>query len=178
MEHMDQEKKDAINHLMHHSNHRFGIVYDFITICSAFLTIPQKYDAGIEITVVEMNVLYAIYAEPGVTATQLCKKWNRTRSAISQILKKLREKDMIYQTKLEGHEKVMQLYLTADGIGFITQVIANEHNDTTHLFSSLLDYGCTGPELETFYKVMDVYTSVMRDSPELGWNNLIVERGR
>lgn len=170
-----EDKKRIIDHLMNHSVHRAGIVYDFIAVCSSMMNISQEFEPGVSVTVVEMNAVLQIAEHPGITAGQLCRKWKRTRSALAQLLKKLEQKGLIYKEKSEKHDKIMLLYPTVEGIKLRNRVVQNETNDTTHLFSSLIDMGCSPEELEGFYKVMDCYTALLLQHPEMGWYNLIGE---
>ena len=56
---------------------------------------------GTELTMMEIRVIMMIGDYPGITATQLGYYWNRSRGAISQILKKIEAKGLIYKSLLE-----------------------------------------------------------------------------
>ena len=76
------------------STHRPGLVYDFVTVCSSMNAIPKQYAPGVTLTMTEASTVEEIAEHPGVTAAQLCKKWNRTRGALSQLVKKLEQKGL------------------------------------------------------------------------------------
>ena len=177
----EQEKKRIVHHLMHHSAHRVGIVYDFAALCSGMMSEGVTYGDGRSLSVAEVNVILAIMRAPGVTAVQLCKKWNRTRSAISQILKKLEQKELIYRDKdrmkNDAEERGIGLYATPAGYRIAAGVIANEQEDSTRLFSELIDRGCSLEELEAFYKVMQNYIEVLQEGKNGDWRALFPASG-
>lgn len=171
-----QEKKRIINHLMHHSAHRVGIVYDFAMLCSGMMSAGCPYGDGQTLTMTEVSVILEIMHHPGVTSVQLCKKWNRTRGAVSQLLKKLEQKDLIYRDKRKEKgtdERGIGLYTTSAGFRVAAEVISNEREDSSRLFSTLLDRGCSQQELEAFYKVMDCYIGILQEGKAGNWRELL-----
>ena len=168
-----QDRMEFMEHLLHQTNHRFGIVYDFVTVCSSMMNISHEFLPGISLTIVEMNAVVQIADHPGITATDLCKKWNRTRGAISQILKKVEEKNLIYRMSRESNDKCKLLYPTETGILLRDRAKKNELEDNTRIFSELLYMNCSPQELEHFYKVIDIYTKIILQHPEMMWNHLM-----
>ena len=176
----EQEKKRIINHLMHHSAHRGGIVYDFAMLCSGMMSAGCPYGDGQTLTMTEVSVILEIMHHPGVTAAQLCKKWNRTRGAVSQLLKKLEQKELIYREKkrqkekdADAEERGVGLYTTSAGFRIAAEVISNEREDSSRLFSTLLERNCTQQELEAFYKVMDCYIGILQEGKAGNWHELL-----
>lgn len=168
----NKKKKQIINQLMHHSAHRVGIVYDFTILCSCMMGTGKPYGDNQLLTVTEVNIILEIMRHPGVTSAQLCRKWNRTRGAISQLIKKLESKDLIYKDK-ESSKREIGLYVTPEGYQIGAEVAANECADSNQLFSALLERGCTQQELEAFYKVMDCYISVLQEGKSGIWRELL-----
>ena len=52
---------------------------------------------------------------PGITATQLSKIWHKSKSAISQTIKKLIESGYVEKRYMENNEKTARLYVTEKG---------------------------------------------------------------
>ena len=156
----EEEMKSIIDHLVHHSAYRIGMVYDFTTVCNAMANRPREYEQGISLTMVEVRIVMEIAEKPGITASELCRNSKRTRSAMSQIVKKLKQKDLIYGEISDEHQKRMLLYPTMEGMKL-------------RVFTRLIEKGCTVEELESFYKVMNIYTNLMIEEPKTGWDYLI-----
>ena len=84
---------------------------------------------GTELTMMEIRAIMMIGDYPGITATQLGYYWNRSRGAISQILKKIEAKGFIYKEKSETDEKVFRAFARLHSSGAIGwQGYPNQHN--------------------------------------------------
>ena len=160
------------------STHRPGLVYDFVTVCSSMNAIPKQYAPGITLTMTEASTVEEIAEHPGVTAAQLCKKWNRTRGALSQLVKKLEQKGFICREKCEDHDHMQLLYPTVKGMQLRQVMEDNEGEYHAMLYQELMDRGCTKEEMEAFYKVMGHYTDALQARPDLRWNNIVPEEDR
>lgn len=75
----------------------------------------HDYGTGIICTSVEAHLLEKICENPGITSTELARKINRTKSAVSQILKKLEKEYLIYKIPQKEHIKKLSLYATDIG---------------------------------------------------------------
>lgn len=64
----EEEMKSIIDHLVHHSAYRIGMVYDFTTVCNAMANRPREYEQGIFLTMVEVRIVMEIAEKPGITA--------------------------------------------------------------------------------------------------------------
>ena len=77
---------------------------------------PHDYGTGDTYTSVETHIVKCIADHPGITLTQLAYDYAKTKGAISQILKKLVEKDLILQKPSdEPGDKRVFLYLSPPG---------------------------------------------------------------
>lgn len=166
----EEEMKSIIDHLVHHSAYRIGMVYDFTTVCNAMANRPREYEQGIFLTMVEVRIVMEIAEKPGITASELCRNSKRTRSAMSQIVKKLKQKDLIYGEISDEHQKRMLLYPTMEGMKLRNHIVRNKEGDKNRVFTRLIEKGCTVEELESFYKVMNIYTNLMIEEPKTGWD--------
>ncbi|WP_367924897.1 MarR family winged helix-turn-helix transcriptional regulator [uncultured Ruthenibacterium sp.] len=175
---MMPNKEEKIEEMVYHSAHRPGLVYDFVTVCSSMNGIPKAYSPELTLTMTEASTVEEIAEHPGVTAAQLCKKWNRTRGALSQLLKKLEQKGFICREKCEDNDRMQLLYPTVKGMQLHRMMEVNEKKYHVELFSELLERGCSREEIEAFYKVMAGYTDVLQARQDLRWNNILPQAGK
>lgn len=77
--------------------------------------IPRDYGTGEEYTSVEVHTLKHIADKPGITVTELAKFDAKTKGAISQILKKIENKGLIFREPAPGNDNRCYLYLTEKG---------------------------------------------------------------
>lgn len=159
---------NAINQILRKVNHHTGDLYDFLIVASGITGAIRMKSHGTELTMMEIRVIMIIGDYPGITATQLGYYWNRSRGAISQILKKIEAKGFIYKEKSETDEKVFRLYTTDWGMEIIYNFVANDFEDSTHIVKSLLEV-CSVEELRAFYKVINCYRKILTNDPESRW---------
>ncbi len=76
---------------------------------------PRDYGTGEVYTSVEVHTLKHIADNPGITLTELAANHSRSKGAISQIVKKIETKGLIYREASERDNKAY-LYLTEKGI--------------------------------------------------------------
>ncbi len=169
------DMEEAMDYLMYHSHYRVGMVYDFVMVCSAMINIPKEYEPGIMLTIVEASIVMEVVKNPGITAAQLSRKWKRTRSALSQSIKKLKQKGMIETCPSPENQKRILLYPTDAGVRLWKRIVKNKEEDKNSIIERLLKNGCTLEELDTFYRVMDIYTETALQQPSGGWQDLIPE---
>lgn len=75
----------------------------------------HDYGTGETYTAVEVHTLKRIADNSGTTVTELAKEYVKTKGAISQILKKLKSKELIYRKVSEDNDNKYNLYLTDKG---------------------------------------------------------------
>ena len=169
------DMREVMDYLLYHSSYQVGMVYDFVMVCSAMINIPKEYEPGIMLTIVEASIVMEVVKHPGITAAQLSRKWKRTRSALSQSIKKLKQKGMIETQPSPENQKKILLYPTEAGIRLWKRIIRNKEEDKNSIIERLLKNGCTLEELNTFYRVMGIYTETALQQPNGGWQDLIPE---
>lgn len=78
--------------------------------------IPHDYGTGEEYTSVEVHTLKDITDNPGITVTELARDYGKTKGAVSQILKKIESKGLIYRQVDEDNDNRFHLFPTEKGI--------------------------------------------------------------
>jgi DNA-binding MarR family transcriptional regulator len=167
--------KSEQKQIMYSIQHRVGAVHDFIMVCTSMYGVSVPYRNGIRLTPMEAITVVTIAQNPGIMASNLCVRWRRSRGNLSQLLKKVEEKGLIEKRNKQDNNKEIALYPTDEGIRLYHQFMMNDSEDSTCIVMKLLE-SCTLEELRNFYKVIDCYTKVLVENPELQWGNNIRER--
>lgn len=77
--------------------------------------VAHDYGTGESYTAVEVHTLKYIADHDGITVTQLARDYGKTKGAISQILKKIESKGLIYRQADPENDKRYHIYLTEKG---------------------------------------------------------------
>lgn len=163
-----QENKTPINQVLRRVNHRVGALYDFLMVAGSIINNLEITSHGHRLTILEIRIIMIIKESPGITATDICKRWCRTRGAISQMLKKIEQKGFIYREKDPQNDRIHCLYVTDWGVDAVNEYTIKDFQDDTYIVRHLLE-SCTEDELRAFYKVVDCYRQVLQDHPETHW---------
>lgn len=77
--------------------------------------VPHDYGTGAAYTSVEVHTLKHIADHTGITVTELSRDYGKTKGAVSQILKKVEGKGLIYREMDPDNENRFHLFLTEKG---------------------------------------------------------------
>ncbi len=163
-------RSESVNQVLRRVNHKAGGLYDFLMITSGILNGIEMTSHGQSLTILEMRIIMLVNENPGITATDLCKRWNRSRGAISQMLKKIEEKGFVYREKGGHGGRLSGIYATDWGVEATNEFTVRDFQDNTHIMKHIMEE-CSEDELRAFYKVMDCYCRVLKDHPETHWKN-------
>lgn len=83
-------------------------------LMAAYDEMPHKYGDSI-LYQVESHTVELIGSKPGITASELAASMNKTPSASSQIIRKLRKKDLVFQKRNNDNNREYNLFLTEHG---------------------------------------------------------------
>lgn len=73
----------------------------------------------------EVHVLEIIGQNPGITATDIVNDMQVTKGAVSQIVSKLRRKELVQNSSKAGNMKIHELYVTQKGMEVL--LLHDEH---------------------------------------------------
>lgn len=163
-----QGKYTSVNQVLRRVNHRAGALYDFLMVAGGIINNLAIVSHGHRLTILEIRIIMLIRECPGITATDICKRWNRTRGAISQMLKKIEQKGFIYKEKDQQNDRIYCLYVTDWGVDAVNEFTIKDFQDDTYIVRHLLE-SCSEDELRAFYKVIDCYRQVLQEHPETHW---------
>lgn len=91
------------------------LLYTFSDTAKLYQSIPQRYGNAV-LYMAEAHMLRSIGDAGEITVTELSKKCNKTKSAISQMVDKLYKKGLVNKTKISGNKKTIFISLTEEGI--------------------------------------------------------------
>lgn len=77
--------------------------------------IPRDYGAGVSMTLLEAEMCALIAQQAGVTGSELSEQLGVTRSAMSQVITKLKGKGFVSEKASDSDAKRKHLYLTQRG---------------------------------------------------------------
>lgn len=77
--------------------------------------VPHDYGTGEDYTHLEVHTLKHIAENSGITVTELAKNFGKTKGAVSQLLKKIENKGLIYRQVDLDNDSRLNLFLTEKG---------------------------------------------------------------
>lgn len=124
--------------------------------------VPRDYGTGNEYTSVEVHTLKEIADCPGITVTELAKNQGKTKGAISQILKKIESKGLIYRESDPTNDNKQLLYITSRG-----SILDKAHRGYDKIsFGESMDRVreiYTDQEIDIAFSVMESWLEIRRD---------------
>ncbi|MBP1920607.1 MarR family winged helix-turn-helix transcriptional regulator [Youngiibacter multivorans] len=156
------EDKSKVVELYEKFHEHTSILYAFVLVYSEFMSKKKDYGTGDEMSMNEAHVLTDIVDNPGITVTELAKLWEKTTSALSQTVRKLINRDMIYRVNSKEDAKVFMLYPTQKAFEFN---IAHKEFDVidTIKTNKRLMKKFNPEELAIGYNVMKEFTDILRE---------------
>lgn len=83
-------------------------------LMAAYDEMPHKYGDSI-LYQVESHTIEMIGSYPGITSSELSVRMNKTSSASSQIIRKLKKKGLVFQRRNKENNREYKLFLTEHG---------------------------------------------------------------
>lgn len=120
---------------------------------------PIDYGTGELYTPVEVHMLKYIADYPGKTVTELSYEWDRTKAAVSQMLKKMEQKELIYKKNAKDNLRKQCFYLTQKGEQLHQYHLRYDQEvfgETLQMLGEL----CAPEEIETCFHVLEQYIKV------------------
>lgn len=102
-------------------NSRYKLYQEMISVLDEAFELMVEYDSvphdygSATLYQAESELINLVGSMPGITASELAAKLKKTTSACSQIVKKLRQKGWIEQTRNEKNNREYNLFLTDEG---------------------------------------------------------------
>lgn len=125
------------------------------------VSLINEYDSllhdygGVILFQAESQLIKAIGQSPGITASQLAKKFNKTSSACSQLIRKLKQKNWVIQKRNEQNSREYNLKLTESGEDIFKKHSAFEQSCYMRTFQMLSDV--SSEELIAYIKIQKYF---------------------
>lgn len=142
--------------------HTVGCVIRFTLMFNGFMMRKRSYGGGEKLTLVELMLLLTISESEGIFATEIAKKWRKTKGAISQILKKLETKGLIDKQRDSHDAKMYGLFLTERGRLIIEEFDQQDTVESPVILEKMREE-FTEEQINNFYCVMRKYTEILTD---------------
>lgn len=148
--------KDFLDDNYKKLNYRADKIYEFVLNYHEYMYTQRNYGSNRIFNMMEIHTLTLIQDNPEINITKLSKMWGKSKSAVSQTVKKLVQGNYVYKIKKENNEKEILLKVTESGEQLSYAHKAYDLADITQTMGSLL-LKCTEEEIDAFYKVIDEY---------------------
>lgn len=102
-------------------NSRYKLYQEMVSVLDEAFELMVEYDSvphdygSATLYQAESKLIHLAGSMPGITASELAARLKKTTSACSQIVKKLRKKGWIEQTRNEKNNREYNLFLTDEG---------------------------------------------------------------
>ena len=156
-----QQQREHLDQLYRQMNARAESLYQFVLLYSDYIHAKRDYGTGLEIGMIDVHTLTHIEENPGITVTELARDWNKTKGALSQTVKRLVELGLVERRMTEHNSKTVLLYATEEGVRLSVAHKMYDLADIAQTTEELLRH-CTPEEMDTFYKVLEVYTRLLK----------------
>lgn len=137
-------------------------MYNLILSYSNYYSIPKDYGTGIELTMIEVHILQDLLNPELNTVSKLATKWKRTKSAISQTMRKLEEKGLIEKNQNEKNKKILNLHLTELGYKTVDMHTRFDNLDITKTVKELIKEH-SEEEMATFFNICESYNKILEE---------------
>lgn len=113
----------------------------------------------------ESHVIMEIGRQPGTTVTELSEKMKKTPSACSQLVRKLRNKGLVMQTRNETNNRIYHLDLTEKGIEVFRS--HEQYDQACHEREVSYLQIFSAEELQTYIRVQEKLNLAIEQSNQL-----------
>lgn len=132
-----------------------NIFEDISSFFGLYQNKKRSYNLDDEFTSTELKMLEIIIENRSITPTEISKKIYKTKSAVSQMIKKLIIKDLIYILKSEKDQRVVEFGVSQRGI-----LVHNAHKTYEQELAGVLKKkleNFEANEIETIEKFLNIY---------------------
>lgn len=141
-------------------NEKSDLIFRFVTIQNNYYNLPKNYGEEASLTSVEINTLKSIADNPGITVTELAAADDKTKGAVSQIVKKLEQRGYVFRKRCPIDGKRALLHVNEEGRRLSLLHKKHTLNDIKNTMDHLLEK-CEVAEVDAFFKVIEIYISIL-----------------
>lgn len=137
-------------------NDSFDELYEFILVFYDYLYTKHNYGDGIPRTMIEIHILTEINDNPGTTITNLARKWHRTTSAVSQIIKNYVNLGLVTRSRNKKDGKINNLFITKKGKELVNNHKKYDIEHINDLINTFLEQSSV-EEIKSFFKLVSIF---------------------
>ena len=141
-------------------NQRPGRMIQLASLLNRYASRPKYFGDGDYVSLIEIGILVYISSFPGVTNAILCEQFGRTKGAISQLIRKLEDKNYIQRDSNPEDAKSYLFYTTLKGMRLIQKINEKDMNDSNGTLMRLLQI-CPLEDIQTFFRMVDIYITIL-----------------
>ena len=136
------------------------LIYQFIALQNEYANEPREYGLDGTISMSEVTILISIEENPGITTTELAGMHRKTKAALSQTVKKLEQRGLVYRTRCPIDGKRVLLHINEAGMKITTAHRQYDLNNLRNTLDQLMEHA-TVEEVDAFFKVMELYINII-----------------
>ena len=129
-----------------------GLIYDLSGLIHKLRMKDIRMESGVKLNSAAMSLLNVVDLNPGLSVTDLSKRMRLTKSAISQMLKKLCALGLVIKRKDDGNDK--NIYPELTELGKKTAAEYRQKHDKFYICISDLLNGYATDEQELIYRFL------------------------
>lgn len=141
-------------------------VYDFVFTYYDYFITRRDYGKNHKFTMIEAHVLTDIIDNPEITVSELAEKWDKTKSALSQTVRKLINRGYVRRVNDKDNAKVFFLHPTEKAKEFAFLHKKYDVIDTIKMVKRLLRK-FSPEEVGKFYEVLHEYIAILNDGEKI-----------
>lgn len=138
-------------------------MYNLVLSYSNYYSERKDYGSGVELTMIEVHILQDLLDENYQTVSSLAIKWKRSNSAISQIIRKLEDKDLLERKQNEKDRKSYTLTLTPLGEETVLSHSRYDNVDIVKTHKKLFEK-FTPEEMAIFFTICESYNKLLEEN--------------
>lgn len=150
---MEKQAFELFEEIMKAMDVAYDLMYEYDSL-------PHQYGDSV-LYQAESHLIQLIGKQQGITTTELSRAMNKTSSACSQLIKKLREKKWVYQVRNEENNREYNLHLTEEGKHIFENHEAFDKLCYEHKFGELSKF--TKEELQTYLEVQNLINKTFKE---------------
>lgn len=124
----------------------------------------------------ESQFIHEIGQNPGITITELASLFDKTRSACSQLMRRMKNKGWLYQDRNNENNREYNLYLTEDGYKIFNKHL--EFEKKCYMRTAEMLSGFSDDELKIYMKVQNELNNAFKVDVEESKVLKVVEKNK
>lgn len=137
-------------------------LYQFVGQYQDYAQEKKTYGTDELVSMAEAHMLLQIVNNPGTTVSELAERIHRTKSFVSQAVKKLIEYGLVYKVKYSGDGRVYRLFPTEKGETLHRYHIKYDAQDVSETLDALRR-DCSEEEIVAFFRVVEIYRRLLTE---------------